>query len=225
MGCFITFEGPEGSGKTTQLRILHRSLLAEGYRVLLAREPGGTPIGNQIREVLHDVENVDMTPEAEVLLYSASRAQLVRRVILPALASGNIVLCDRYADSTIAYQGYGHRLDLDALRAITRFATEGLRPDLIVYLDVQVEDGLRRKKEAYLAGQSEWNRMDRQALAFHRRVHAGYLELAAAEPHRWFIVDAGGPVEVVQAAVDRRVRALLATLGIRPGDNGPAPGE
>jgi len=222
MGCFVTFEGPEGSGKTTQLSMLHRSLLAEGYEVLLVREPGGTPIGDQIRQVLHDVQNVDMTPEAEVLLYSASRAQLVRRVIIPALAADKVVLCDRYADSTIAYQGYGHHLDLEALQAITRFATEGLRPDLIVYLDVQVEDGLHRKKDAYLAGKSEWNRMDQQALAFHRRVHAGYLELAAAEPHRWFIVDASGSIDTVQRIIDRRVRNLLATLGIRPGDNEPA---
>jgi len=210
MSCFITFEGPDGSGKTTQLQILHRYLLRVGYPVLLVREPGGTDIGDQIRTVLHDTRNVSMLPNAEVLLYSASRAQLVGQIIRPALEGGSVVLCDRYAEATMAYQGYGHGLDLALLRAITAFATGGLRPDLIVYLDVEIEEGLRRKKSSFQAGQGEWNRMDQKELDFHRRARAGYLQMAAAEPERWFVLDATRPITSLQQSIRRRVRRLLA---------------
>jgi len=196
-GMFITFEGPDGSGKTTQIRLLRDALAAAGYDVLLTREPGGTAIGDQIRVVLHDVENEEMTPPAEILLYSASRAQLVAQVIRPALAAGKIVLCDRYADSTMAYQGYGRGLDLEALRAITAFATAGLKPDLTLLLDLNVADGLARRQ----VGGDEWNRMDQQTLEFHRRTREGYLQLAAAEPERWVRVEAAGAVEEIAAAV------------------------
>ena len=210
MSCFITFEGPDGSGKTTQLQILHHYLLRVGYPVLLVREPGGTDIGDQIRTVLHDTRNVSMLPNAEVLLYSASRAQLVGQIIRPALEGGSVVLCDRYAEATMAYQGYGHGLDLKLLRAITAFATGGLRPDLIVYLDVEIEEGLRRKKSSFQAGQGEWNRMDQKELDFHRRARAGYLQMAAAEPERWFVLDATRPIASLQQSIRRRVRRLLA---------------
>ena len=210
MSCFITFEGPDGSGKTTQLQILHRYLLRVGYPVLLVREPGGTDIGDQIRTVLHDTRNVSMLPNAEVLLYSASRAQLVGQIIRPALEGGSVVLCDRYAEATMAYQGYGHGLDLKLLRAITAFATGGLRPDLIVYLDVEIDEGLRRKKSSFQAGQGEWNRMDQKELDFHRRARAGYLQMAAAEPERWFVLDATRPIASLQQSIRRRVRRLLA---------------
>ena len=209
MSCFITFEGPDGSGKTTQLHILHRYLVRAGYPVLLVREPGGTDIGDQIRTVLHDTRNVSMLPNTEVLLYSASRAQLVGQIIRPALEASSVVLCDRYAEATMAYQGHGHGLDLELLRAITTFATGGLRPDLIIYLDIEVEQGLQRKKSSFQAGQGEWNRMDQKALDFHRRARAGYLQMAAAEPERWFVLDASRSVASIQQAIRRRVKRLL----------------
>jgi dTMP kinase len=202
---FITLEGPDGSGKTTQIRLLHDALVAAGYNVLLTREPGGTAIGDQIRAVVHDVINVELVPTAEILLYSASRAQLVAQVIRPALAAGKIVLCDRYADSTMAYQGYGRGLDLEALSAITRFATGGLKPDLTVLLDLEPEVGLSRRQ----VGGDELNRMDRQELDFYQRMRQGYITLAAEEPERWIRVDASGPVEEVARAIKAAVIAKL----------------
>jgi dTMP kinase len=157
-----------------------------------------------------------MLPEAEILLFSASRAQLVGQVIRPALQRGSIVLCDRFADSTLAYQGYGRGLDLDRLRLITEFATGGLVPDLTIYLDLDVEEGLRRKRLAGAKGQESWNRLDRQALEFHERVRQGYLELAATHPERWFVVDASRPVDVVQEEIRQRVDALLEERGVLP---------
>lgn len=207
---FITFEGPDGSGKTTQLHSLQGYLAKAGYPILVLREPGGTSIGDQIRQVLHDPANAAMDPRAEVLLYSASRAQLTGEVILPALRSGKIVLCDRFAESTMAYQGYGHRFDLGELGAITAFATGGIRPDLIVYLDIEVEEGLRRKMRSFESGQGEWNRMDQKEVEFHRRARQGYLTMAATEPERWFVLDATLPVQVLQRSIRRRIQALLA---------------
>lgn len=217
MGCFITFEGPDGSGKTTQIQALYSALAAEGYPVLLLREPGGTDIGDQVRAVLHDVGNVDMLPNTEVLLYSASRAQLVGQVIRPALEARKVVLCDRYAESTMAYQGYGHQFDLELLRAITAFATDGLRPDLIVYLDIDVEEALRRKQKAFLQGTSEWNRMDQKELDFHRRTRSGYLELAGAEPKRWFVLNATQSVDSLQVLIRERVGRLLVEKQVQVG--------
>lgn len=198
---FITFEGPDGSGKTTQIRLLDEFLRGQGYTVLVTREPGGTPIGEQIRQVLHSLRNQDMQPRTEILLYCASRAQLVGQVIRPRLAAGDIVLCDRYADSTLAYQGYGHGLNLYTLRLILGFATGGLKPDLTIYLDLDCEEGLRRRK----SGGGEWNRMDEQTLEFHRRVRQGYLAMAAAEPHRWRVLDGDRPVDVIA----QDIRALV----------------
>jgi len=193
-GLFITLEGPDGSGKTLQTRLLAEWLTAQGYPLLTTREPGGTRIGEAIREVLHDCAHTEMAPQAEILLYSAARAQHVAEVIRPALAAGRIVLCDRYFDSTYAYQGYGRALPLEALRAITDFAVQGLIPDLTLYLDVPPEVGLQRRARSG----EELNRLDREALDFHARVRAGYLELAAAEPSRWRIIDANRPPEDVQ---------------------------
>jgi dTMP kinase len=194
---FITFEGPEGSGKTTQIRQLVDRLTARGLNILQVREPGGTSIGDQIRDVLHDHKNEAMDPHAELLLYSASRAQLVAQVLRPHLAAGGIVICDRYFDSTMAYQGYGHGLDLEALRQITRFATDGLTPDLTLYLDIDPEHGLERRNSSG----EEWNRMDALALDFHKRVRDGYLQLIAAEPQRWVKIDASQSIDVVQKAI------------------------
>ena len=202
---FVTFEGLDGSGKTTQIQRAAAYLRAEGHDVLLTREPGGTAIGDQIRAILHDLGNAEMHPRAELLLYNASRAQLVAQVLRPHIEAGGLVLCDRFYDSTLAYQGYGHGLDLDALRAVVTFATGGLRPDLTILLDITPEEGLRRRRQASLFGE-EWNRLDDMALDFHRRVYSGYHALAQAEPARWAIVDASGSPEDVTA----KVRALLA---------------
>jgi dTMP kinase len=210
MGAFITFEGPDGSGKSTQIELLAHHLRLNGWDVLTTREPGGTPIGDQIRNVLHDVANTEMVSEAEILLYSASRAQLVGQVIRPALAQGAVVLSDRYADSTIAYQGYGRGLDLTMLRRITDFATGGLTPDLTIYLDLPVEQGLGRKRQALSQRSGEWNRLDQEDVEFHRRVRQGYLELAAAEPERWLLVDARPSV----AEIHRRIREAVERVGV-----------
>lgn len=202
---FITFEGPEGSGKTTQVGLLAAWLRDCGHRVVTTREPGGTAIGDRIRSILLDPFAVEMEPETEVLLFSAARAQIVRQVILPALRRGDIVLCDRYADSTLAYQGYGHQLNLAQLRTITAFATLDLVPDLTVYLDIAVEEGLRRKAQG---DASQWNRMEQRALEYHQRVRNGYLTMAAAEPGRWLVLDAAQPAETVYEVVRRRVIEL-----------------
>ena len=205
---FITFEGPEGSGKSTQVPLLVTHLRAQGYTVFQTREPGGTSIGDQIRDVLHDLRNEGMHPHAEILLYCASRAQLVAQEIQPRLAAGEIVVCDRYADSTLAYQGYGRGLDHDVLRTILNFATGGLVPDLTLYLDLSVEEGLQRRQHAAQEG-AEWNRMDAQSLAFYQRVQAGYLEMAATEPDRWARIAADASPETVQAAIRDAVMARL----------------
>jgi dTMP kinase len=202
---FITFEGPDGSGKTTQVPLLVDDLRERGYRVFQTREPGGTPIGDQIRAVLHDLKNAGMDPRAEILLYAASRAQLVAQEIRPRLAAGEIVVCDRYADSTLAYQGYGHELDLAALRAILTFATGGLKPDLTLYLDITPEEGLKRRQRAAKSG-AEWNRMDALSLDFHRRVRVGYLALIAEDPARWVNIPASGE----RAAIQAQIRAAVA---------------
>ena len=209
MSLFITFEGPDGSGKSTQIGLTVEYLEQLGYSVLCTREPGGTCIGDQIRDVLHDVKNTEMSARAEILLYSASRAQHVEQLILPHLDKGGVVVCDRYADSTYAYQGYGRQLDFDALRQITAFATQQLKPDITIYLDLSVEQGLARKKTANSAGQGEWNRMDQLKVDFHRRVHAGYLEMAQAEPDRWLVIDASDTVEVVNQRIRQRLEQVL----------------
>ena len=197
---FITFEGPEGSGKSTQLPRLAQFLEESGLSVVKTREPGGTKIGDQIREVLVRMDNVELHPRTEILLFLAARAQLVEELIIPSLQEGKIILCDRYGDSTLAYQGYGHGLDLDTLRAMLHFATGGLKPDLTILLDVDVLTGLKRKKI-----KEEWNRLDAFELSFHERVRDGYHILASQEPERWKIVDATQEPEQVQ----KEIRALV----------------
>jgi len=202
---FITLEGPDGSGKTTQAHLLAGWLREQGYDAVLTREPGGTGIGDQIRAVLHDPRNTAMDARAEILLYSASRAQHVAQRIRPALAAGKIVVSDRYAGSTLAYQGYGRGLDLETLRTITDFATGGLTPDLTLYLDIAPREGLQRRR----LGGEEWNRLDAETLEFHQRVRAGYLELVRQEPERWVVIDAARSVEEVQAEIRTLVGARL----------------
>jgi len=193
---FITFEGSEGSGKSSQIPALAQHLRGAGYQVLTTREPGGTHIGDQVRHILGDLDNTDMHPRSEILLFQASRAQLVEQVIRPHLASGWIVLCDRYADSTLAYQGYGYQRDLDQLYNLINFATCGLKPDLTILFDLDVEEGLHRRAKG-----GEWNRLDAYNLEFYQRVRQGYLLMANAEPARWAIIDAAQPPQVVEAAL------------------------
>jgi len=206
MSLFITFEGPDGSGKTTQVKQLAEYLRGRGCDVLAVREPGGTSIGEQIRDVLHSLANQEMRPQAEILLYCASRAQLVGQVIRPRLQSGGVVICDRYADSTLAYQGYGRKLDLPTLRTILDFATGGLRPDITFYLDIDAEEGLKRRK---VSG-GEWNRMDDLAVEIHRRVRAGYWEMVAQEPARWVVMDGAREAETIAVEIQEIVERRLA---------------
>jgi len=201
---FITLEGPEGSGKTSHIPYLVEYLREKGYIVFPTREPGGTSIGEQIREVIHDLKNVEMHARTETLLYQAARAQIVEQVIKPRLADGEIVISDRYYDSTIAYQGYGHQQDLEQVRTLVKYATGGLVPNLTVLLDLDVESGLKRKKKG-----DEWNRMDAYTVEFHQRVRAGYVEMVKAEPNRWVVVDAGQKWDHVQDELRKVVVAKL----------------
>lgn len=207
MGRFITFEGPEGSGKTTQIRLLAAALKERGWRVLATREPGGSNIGNAVRSILLDSANTEMSPRAEALLFNAARAQLVDEVIRPALDQGFIVLCDRYADSTLAYQGYGHGQVLEPLRRLGDYATGGLAPDLTIFLDIDPQEGLQRKEDGAI---EEWNRMEDQALAFHQAARNGYLELARKTPQRWLVVDANQETTAVHDAIMQRVEACTS---------------
>ena len=191
---FITLEGPEGSGKTSHIPYLVEYLRAQGHVVFPTREPGGTIISEQIRDILHDLKNAEMHPRTETLLYQAARAQIVEQVIKPRLDVGEVVISDRYYDSTIAYQGYGHQQDLEQVRALVKYATGGLVPDLTILLDLDVEEGLNRKKQNGL----EWNRMDAHEVEFYQRVRAGYLDMIKEEPDRWLIVDSGQKWDDVQ---------------------------
>ncbi len=207
---FITFEGIDGSGKSTQAKIITAELRQMGYDVLLAREPGGTDIGDQIRTILLDnLKNTNMDPATELLLFCASRAQLVAEVIRPSLEQGIIVLCDRYADSTMAYQGYGHQLDRKLLSQVLQFATGGLRPNLTLYLDLKPEVGLQRRRSGMLLFGEDWNRLDDMELAFHKRVYAGYERLIKAEPERWVRVPADQSAESVTQHILSELRARL----------------
>ncbi len=201
MSLFVTFEGGEGCGKSTQARILYRRLQKEGAPVLLTREPGGTALGARMRRLLKQEQHASIRPEAELLLFLASRAQLVREVVQPALSRGLNVLCDRYAESTLAYQGYAMGLDIAFIRQANAFATGGLRPDLIILLDIEPETGLRRR----LADRPRFDRFDSREVDFHRKVRQGYLEMARTEPERWAVVDAGQGRAAVARVIWERV--------------------
>ena len=209
MSLFITFEGPDGSGKSTQIDLVADYLRGLNYNILCTREPGGTKIGDRIRQIVLDENHTEMATTAEILLYSASRAQLVEQIILPHLAQEGVVLCDRYIDSFFAYQGYGRQLDLDTLRFITQFATKNLKPDLTVYLDLDVEQGLKRKASASVEGQGEWNRLDQLDVIFHQRVRAGYKKMAQHEPDRWLVVDASASIEETKQVICQRLEQIL----------------
>jgi dTMP kinase len=200
---FITLEGPEGSGKTSHIPYLVEYLREKGHVVFPTREPGGTTISEQIRDILHDLKNAEMHARTETLLYQAARAQIVEQVIKPRLADNEIVISDRYYDSTIAYQGYGHQQNIEHVRSLVKYATGGLDPDLTILLDVDVEVGLKRKKENGL----EWNRMDAHEVQFYQRVRNGYLEMVKAEPKRWITLDASKSWDEVQ----KELRKLIIT--------------
>ncbi len=184
-GYFITLEGGEGCGKTYQLPYLIEALIQKGFKVVQTREPGGNIISEEIRKILHDNKNTDMHPRTETLLYQASRAQVVERVIMPKLKEGFIVLCDRFGDSTKAYQGYGHMQDIGIVSALVDYATGGLTPDLTILIDLDPEIGVDRKK----LNNCELNRMDLLPADFYERVRRGYLKMASEEPDRWIVVD------------------------------------
>lgn len=211
-GHFIAFEGPEGGGKSTQARLLAQVLRAEGLRVVVTREPGGTTIGEQIRQILLDQGNYAMLAETEALLLTAARAQHVGEVIRPALETDQVVICDRFVDSTLAYQGGGRGLSLEPLEAMQTLATGGLRPALRLLLDLPVDVGLQRR----LATGTEINRLDRAEIAFHERVRAMYLELAEANPEGWAVIDATAAPDEVARRVVAEVAGRTRLIGNRP---------
>lgn len=204
---FVTFEGMDGSGKSTQARLLaeHLRPILGGERVILTREPGGTKIGEEIREVIHSLRNQEMASTTEFLLYNAARAQIVAQLIRPALAEGKVVLCDRFADSTIAYQGYGRQLDMEMVRRVIGYATGGLEPDLTFYIDVDIDEGLTRRNHGHQRGE-ELNRMDTQTREFYDRVRAGYETLMCENPRRWIRID--GTRSILQVQSDLRDKFL-----------------
>ncbi|MBJ6727715.1 dTMP kinase [Geomesophilobacter sediminis] len=207
MSFFITFEGIEGSGKTTQMRLLKERFEAAGVAVTATREPGGCPIADQIRAILLDAENHAITPTAELLLYAAARAQHVEQVITPALERGEIVVCDRFTDATVAYQGCGRGLDFSMINQLNTLATGRVRPDLTVLIDCPVEMGLGRAK-ARIEGThgAKEDRFEQESLRFHEKVRHGYLDLAEANPERFVIVEGSGSVEEISG----RIVAALA---------------
>lgn len=200
-GRFITFEGIDGSGKTTQMRLLAGRLRSEGHEVLETVEPGGTAVGAQIRRILLDSANQDLRPTAELLLYFASRAQNVDECILPALSAGKIVLCDRFTDSTLAYQGYARGLGEDTVLALDRIACRGLAPDLTLLIDLDLDTGLARAQGRNASATAGETRMDDQSLEFHRKVCEAYRKLAQQHPARFRIIDGCGTPEAVAARV------------------------
>ena len=209
-GFFITFEGPEGGGKSTQIHRLAATLADQGYAVWTTREPGGTRVGEMIRPILLGRQSTPMTAWSEALLFTAARAQHVDEVIRPRLQRGELVLCDRYSDSTLAYHSYGRGLELDTLRGLQREATGGLQPDLTVLLNLPIEAGLAR------IPRPAQDRLDQETQAFHHRVRAGYQELAAAEPNRWREVDASADPDQVAARILELVTEALDRAGVRP---------
>jgi dTMP kinase len=208
-GCFITFEGIDGCGKTTQFHMLAHWLRERGRRVVETAEPGGTEIGQQIRRILLHPDNYDLRPRTELLLYFASRAQNVEQVIRPALESGQVVLCDRFTDSTLVYQGCGRGLEREVVLDLDRIACRGLKPDITLLIDIDLSTSLARaKRRNERLGKNE-SRIDDEGTAFHERVRAGYLELAEREPERFCVIDGREAIGVVaqriQGALQRRV--------------------
>jgi dTMP kinase len=207
MSLFITFEGGEGCGKSTQARLLFRRLRKLAVPSLLIHEPGVTALGGKLRRLLKWSEGLEISPMAELLLFNAARAQLLTEVIKPALEKGTTVICDRYADSTTAYQGYGRRLDMGAVAAANKIGTLGLKPDLTIFMDISVKMGLARKNPR------KSDRFEIENLSFHRRVREGYLNLAAAEPKRWLVIDAAKSRNEIASLIWQRVSRMLSIRG------------
>jgi len=203
LALFVTFEGGEGSGKSIQARALYKRVSEYGIPVILSQEPGSTSLGIKARRLLKQSKDTEISPLAELFLFAASRAQLVVEVVRPSLERGTMVICDRYAASTVAYQGYGRGLDLNSIQAINTIATQNLLPDLVILLDIPVETGLARK------GSVENDRFDSEEVFFHQRVREGYIEMAAADPKRWFVVDASLPRREVERIIWDKVEGLL----------------
>ena len=203
MSLFITFEGEEGSGKTYQTRSLHRRLTRLAIPALLTHEPGGTVAGEKIARWLKWAHGAGISPLTELLMFNASRAQLVEEIIQPALKSGKVVICDRFADSTIAYQGYGRGLDLEIVRRVNDTATRGLKPALTILLDLPFEAGLARKANR------KHDRFEQETIAFHKRVRQGYLKLASEEPERWLVIEASQSKEKIKEIIWQRIPLSL----------------
>lgn len=209
-GRLITFEGPEGAGKSTQAALLISKLEASGLTVLYTREPGGTPLGEAIRQILQfNAAGEPPCPESEILLFEASRAQLVRHVILPALQAGTWVVCDRFADSTTAYQGFGRSFPVDLVETVNRFAIGEAVPDMTLLLDVNVTLGLQRCRKRETSNPAPLDRIESEALSFHEKVRRGYLDLARKHPERFRIIDAMRPIDAIHADVWSAVRAAF----------------
>lgn len=209
-GFLLTLEGPEGGGKSTQAQRLAVALQDAGYAVCATREPGGTSVGETIRRLLLGRDGTALSAWSEALLFTAARAQLIEDVIVPALAAGQVVVCDRFSDSTLAYQGHGRGLDLDLLRGVQAAATHGLKPALTFLLDLPVEEGLHRIPRTSL------DRLDREVEAFHDRVRRGYHALAAEEPARWVVVDAQQPTEQLAHAIFETSLERIQRAGVHP---------
>jgi dTMP kinase len=213
-GLFLSFEGGEASGKSVQAQRLAERLRAEGREVVSVREPGSTPVGERVRDIVLHARDIPLAPNAQALLYSTARAQLVRDVIRPALGEGKIVIVDRFFDSTLAYQGYGHGADIGQLRSVTDFAIGATRPDRTLLLDLPV-DAAESRAASRKPGR-EWDRFEAEARAFHERVREGYLRLAAAEPRRFAVIRADRDVESVAVDVWREVERLLPATTLTP---------
>ena len=208
-GAFLSMEGPDGSGKGTQLAKLQDILDRFGYEVIMTREPGGTQIGEKIREILLDRENAGMTDETEALLYASSRAQLVREVVRPAVRDGKVVLCDRFVDSSAAYQGGGRQMGIERILRINEPAVDGTMPDLTVYLDIDHRTAMARRCAASVP-----DRLEMEAESFHARVEEGYHQLISMDPDRFAVVDASGDREEIAAEVSRKVLARLMSVEV-----------
>jgi len=209
MTLFITFEGGEGCGKSTQARALYRKLSRLAIPVLLTHEPGGTSLGNKLSRWLKWAEGTDISPLTELMLFNASRSQLITEVIQPNLNEGKIVICDRYADSTTVYQSYGRGLDLETVKAVNNAATRGLKSNLTVLLDIPVEEGLARQR-----GKKQ-DRFEQEEIAFHQRVREGFLKLAQQEPQRWLVIDATQPKEKIARIIWQRVSQSISEQGLK----------
>lgn len=203
MGLFITFEGGEGCGKSYQTRVLFNKLSKSNIPAILTHEPGGTPVGDKITRLLKWAKDAEISGLTELLLFNASRSQLVDSIIRPALEKNKVVICDRFADSTIAYQGYGRGINIDLINEINNSATRRLKPDLTILLDMPVESGLARKSK------QKADRFHQENIAFHRKIRSGFLKLAAAEPKRWLVIDAGQSRVKISRQIWERINELI----------------